>query len=799
MKFTLSWLKRHLDTTAGVDAIAERLTMLGLEVESLDDPAARLGGFITGQVMEAGPHPNADRLQLCKVSIGRETLQVVCGAPNARAGLKVVVALPGVVVPATGEALKKGNVRGVESQAMMCSWRELLLGEDHSGIIELPSNTPAGEPLTKVLSFDPVIDVAITPNRADCLGVRGIARDLAAAGLGKLKPLSVEPVKSSFTSPIGVSLDFPAEAPGACSLFAGRTIRGVRNGESPGWLKDWLTAVGLRPISALVDITNYFTIDLDRPLHVFDAAKLKGDVRARLARDGETLAALNGKSYDLDGSMTVIADDAGPQALGGVIGGEATSVSAGTTDVFLEAALFDPMRTAATGRRLAIESDARYRFERGIDPAFVVSGMELATRMIIELCGGEASQPVIVGKAPAESAPITFRPHRVEQLGGVSVPEEAMVAALEALGCKLSKVGTSYAVVPPSWRADVTGEHDLVEEVIRIHGYDHIPTVSMPRPSVVRPVLTAAQRQANWVRRGLAARGLVETVTWSFLPSSLAGLFGGGKAELTLANPISSDLDSMRPSVLANLVAAAGRNADRGFRDISLFELGPEFNGDQPGDQRLVAAGIRAGRAAARHWAEQARPVDAFDAKADAAGAVAAAGGPAEGLQVVAEAPAWYHPGRSGSLKLGPKTVIASFGEIHPRVLAALDIKGPVVGFEVFLEAVPLPKVRPTKAKSLLKVSPFHAIERDFAFVVDRSVSAEAVLRAAKGADKALISDVLLFDLYEGPHVGEDKKSLAIQVTLQPVEKTLTDAEIEAIAAKVVDAVGKATGGELRG
>jgi phenylalanyl-tRNA synthetase beta chain len=798
MKFTLSWLKRHLDTTVTVDAIAERLTMLGLEVESLEDPAAKLGGFITGHIMEAGKHPNADRLQLCKVSIGRETLQVVCGAPNARAGLKVVVAVPGVVIPVTGEALKKGNVRGVESQAMMCSWRELMLGEDHSGIIELPNDTPVGEPLVKVLAFDPVIDVAITPNRADCLGVRGIARDLAAAGLGKLKPLSVEPVKSGFASPIGVRLEFPADAANACTLFAGRTIRGVQNGESPAWLKEWLNAVGLRPISALVDITNYFTLDLARPLHVFDARKLKGDVRARLAEAGETLEALNGKTYVLDADMTVIADDAGAQSLAGVIGGAPTGVSAETTDVFLEAALFDPMRTAATGRRLAIESDARYRFERGIDPAFVVGGMELATRMIVEVCGGEASEPVIAGVVPPGAAPISFRPHRVAQLGGVEVAEEEMERSLEALGCKLTKIEQGYAVVPPSWRADLTAEHDLVEEVIRLHGYEHIPTVSMPRPSVIRPVLTPCQRQAGWVRRGLAARGLTETVTWSFLPSSLAKLFGGGSPALTLANPISSDLDSMRPSVLANLVAAAGRNADRGFKDIALFELGPEFNGDQPEDQRPVAAGIRAGRATDRHWAETARLVDVFDAKADAMAAIAAAGGPGDGLQVVAEAPSWYHPGRSGSLKLGPK-VIASFGEIHPQLLATLDIKGPVVGFEVFLDAVPMPKVRATKAKALLKVSPFQAIERDFAFVVDRSVRAEAVLRAAKGADKTLISDVLLFDLYEGPHVGEDKKSLAIQVTLQPLEKTPTDAEIEAIAAKVVSAVAKATGGVLRG
>lgn len=798
MKFTLSWLKRHLDTTAGIEEISRRLTMLGLEVESLEDPASRLGGFLTGHVLEAGKHPNADRLHLCKVSIGREVLQVVCGAPNARAGLKVVVATPGVVIPATGEALKKGNVRGVESQAMMCSWRELMLGEDHSGIIELPADTPVGEPLTKVMSFDPVIDVAITPNRADCLGVRGIARDLAAAGVGKLKPLPVEPVKGVEPSPVGVSLSLPPDGASACPLFVGRTIRGVRNGESPVWLKSWLTSVGLRPISALVDITNYFTLDLDRPLHVFDVAKLKGDLEVRFARPGESLAALNGKTYALDDGMTVIADSAGPLALGGVMGGEPSGVTPQTTDVFLEVALFDPMRTAATGRRLAIESDARYRFERGIDPAFVMDGMELATRMILELCGGEASQPIIAGDRPSDGRSISFRPHRVEQLGGVPVDESRMLSVLESLGCKVARTGDSYAVLPPSWRADLTGEHDLVEEIIRIVGYDSIPVVSMPRPGVVRPVLTAGQRQAGWVRRGLAAQGLVETVTWSFQPGAVAEMFGGGRADLRLANPIASDLDSLRPSVLPNLILAAGRNADRGLKDVALFEVGPQFHGDQPGEQRLVAGGVRAGRAVGRHWAQPVRPVDLFDAKADALAAIAAAGGPADGVQVVAEAPAWYHPGRSGSLRLGQK-VLAVFGELHPKVLARLDIKGPVVGFELYLDALPQPKVRATRAKPLLKVSPFQAIERDFAFIVDHDVSAEAVMRAAKGADKALISDVLLFDHYEGPHVGEGKKSLAIQVTLQPTERTPTDAEIEAVAAKVVAAVGKVTGGVLRG
>jgi phenylalanyl-tRNA synthetase beta chain len=797
MKFTLSWLKRHLDTSAGADRIAERLTMLGLEVESLEDPAARLGGFVTAQILEADEHPNADRLKLCRVSTGRSTFQVVCGAPNARAGLKVVLATPGVVIPSTGEALKKGTVRGIESQAMMCSARELGLGDDHQGIIELPSGTPVGASLTSVLDLDPVFDVAVTPNRADCLGVRGIARDLAAAGLGRMKPLPVMPVRSVPGPSPTVSLDLPPDAISACSLFAGRLIRGVRNGESPKWLKDWLTAVGLRPISALVDITNFFTIDLGRPLHVFDAAKLVGDVHARLARRGETLAALNGKTYVLDDSMTVIADDAAAVGLAGVIGGEPTGVTARTTDVFLEVAVFDPMRTAATGRKLAVESDARYRFERGVDAAFVVPAMELASRMIIELCGGEAAEPVIAGPLPGPAQAIAFRARRVAQWGGVDVPEGEMQAILEALGCRVAQAGDALSVEPPSWRADLVGEHDLVEEVVRVHGYDRIEVVSMARPVIIRPVLTAQQKRTGWLRRGLAGRGLVETVTWSFLPSSLAERFSGARPELRLANPISSDLDAMRPSLLPNLLLAAGRNADRGMKDVALFEVGPQFDGDRPEDQTLVAAGVRAGRAAPRHWAQPPRAVDLFDAKADALAAVAAAGGPADGLQATAEAPAWYHPGRSGSLKLGTKRV-AWFGEIHPRILAATDVKGPVVGFELFVDALPLPKAKPTKSKPLLKLSPFQPVERDFAFMVDATVEADALVRAAKGVDKAVITDVLVFDLYEGPNVGDGKKSLALQVTLRPLTKTFTDAEIDVYANKVVAAVSKATGGVLR-
>lgn len=800
MKFTLSWLKQHLSTTATLDAILERLTMLGLEVEGVEDVAARLQGFTVGQVLEAAPHPNADRLKLCKVDAGGgETLQVVCGAPNARAGLKVVLARPGTVIPATGDKLKKGAIRGVESQGMMCSWRELGLGEDHEGIAELDEGLPVGAKLTEAMEFDPVIDVSVTPNRADCLGVRGIARDLAASGLGTLKPIQLQPVPARLPSPKTVSLDFTAEAADACPLFAGRYVRGVDNTESPDWLKQRLAAIGLRPISALVDITNYFTYDLGRPLHVFDAEKLRGNVHARLARPGETLAALNGKEYVLDESMTVIADDERPHALGGVIGAEDSGCTAETTDVFLESALFDPLRTAATGRKLGIESDARYRFERGVDPAFVIPAMEMATRMIMELCGGEPSEPVIAGAEPAWHRAITLRPSRVADLGGMEMGIGEMERILLGLGCKVIGQDDRLIVNPPSWRGDIMAEHDLVEEIIRVHGYDNVPVVYLPREPMPKSALTPAQRRNNWARRTLADRGMVETVTWSFLPSAQAALFGGGRADLQLANPISSDLDAMRPSVLPNLVAAAGRNADRGMKDLALFEIGPQFmGGERPGQQTLVAAGIRAGRTGPRHWAEAPRPVDAFAAKADALAAISAAGGPAESLQVVAEAPAWYHPGRSGTLRLGPKAM-AHFGEIHPRVLARMDVKGPAVAFEVFLDAVPLPKARPTKARPLLKASPFLPVERDFAFVLDAGVAADAVVKAARGADKALIADVSVFDVYEGSNLPEGKKSLAISVTLQPTERTLTDADIEAVAAKVVAAVAKATGGALRG
>jgi len=771
--------------------------MLGLEVEGVEDPAKDLGGFIVAHVLEAEKHPDADRLRVCKVDTGSGIIQVVCGAPNARAGLKVILAQPGSYIPITGDTLKKGKVRGVESQGMMCSWRELKLGEDHEGIAELDASLPVGAKQEDVMSFDPMIEISITPNRADCLGVRGVARDLAASGLGMLKALKADPVPGGFKSPIGVKLEFTPETSSACPYFAGRLIKGVKNGESPVWLKDRLTAIGLRPISALVDITNYLTYDLARPLHVFDVAKVKGDIRARLAREGEVLLALNGKEYTLTSDMTVIADEAGAEAIAGVMGGEHSGCTEATSDVFLEVAYFDPIRTATTGRKLDILSDARFRFERGVDPAFILPAAEIATRMILELCGGEASEVIVAGAEPDWRTSIVLRPERVAELGGVEVPVSKQEDILRGLGCTVSEHADGLLVVPPSWRGDISAEHDLVEEVIRINGYDQLPTVPLPRPSMPKPLLTPGQRRASWVRRQLAARGLVETVTWSFLPSAQAKLFGGGAAEMHLANPISSDLDAMRPSVLPNLVNAAGRNADRGTKDLGLFEIGPQFDGPEPGQQRAVAAGIRAGRAVPRHWSEKTRPVDVFDAKADLLAAITATGGNPDSFQVVAEAPAWYHPGRSGTLKLGNKPV-GYFGELHPGTLAALDVKGPMVGFELFLEALPPQKAKATKAKPALKLSPFQPLERDFAFVLDAKVAADQVVRAAKNADKVLVTDVAVFDLYEGPNVGEGKKSIAITATLQPTEKTLTDEEIEAVGKKIVDAVVKATGGVLR-
>ena len=794
MKFTLSWLKEHLDTTATLAEISAKLTATGLEVEGIADPGASLKGFVVGHILEANQHPNADRLRLCSVDAGSEKLQVVCGAPNARAGLKVVLAQPGTVIPATGAALKKGLVRGVESQGMMCSFEELKLSGDQDGIIELPADTPVGADVATVLKFDPVIEINLTPNRVDALGVRGIARDLAAAGLGKLKPMDTSTVPGTFPSSRKVKNSADAKL---CPLFVGRTIRGVKNTESPAWLKDRLTAVGLRPVSAIVDVTQYLTIDLGRPLHAFDDAKLNGEIGARMAKDGEAVEALNAKTYTLDASMVVIADQTAALGIAGIMGGLPSSVTEATTTVYLESALFDPINIASTGRKLEINSDARYRFERGVDPDSCVSGAEIATRMILQLCGGEASELVSDGAAPDLTRTITFDPARVKSLGGIDLPASESKAILERLGFTVS----GNSVKTPSWRVDVEGWQDLVEEVLRIYGYDNIPAVPLPRTPMPKVNLTPAQRQITTTRRTLAGRGLAETTTWAFLPRAQAELFAGDLPIVALANPISSDLDVLRPSLIPNLAAAAGRNAARGLQDSALFEVGPRFEAAKPGAQVNVACALRSGHTSVRHWAGTRRAVDAYDAKADAMAALEAAGAGVAGLQTASGAaggaPAWYHPGRAGVLKLGNQ-ILAAFGELHPRVLAALDVKGPMVACEVFLERIPQPKKKIGSARPLLKPSPFQPVERDFAFVVGKDVTAETILRAVRAADRDLISDVGLFDVYTGPGVGDGQKSLALAVTLQPKDATLTDAQIEAVAAKIVAAVDKACGGKLR-
>ena len=802
MKLTLGWLKRHLDTEASLEEIAGRLTAIGLEVEAVVDRAAPLAPFVSARVVEARPHPNADRLKLCIVDNGRERVQVVCGAPNAQTGMIGAFAAAGTTIPGTGLHLKKARIRGEESNGMLCSEREAGLSDEHEGIIELPADTPIGVPLAEVLGRDdPVIDLGITPNRQDCLGVHGIARDLAAAGMGTLKPLAVEPLAGAFASPIDVVLDSGGVEPAPCPLFVGRYIRGVTNGPSPQWLQDRLAAIGLRPISALVDVTNFYTFDVGRPLHVFDADKIAGDIHVRLSASGEKLLALDGREYTTDDSVTVIADDAGVLGFGGVIGGEPSGCTGATTNVFVEAALFDPIRTAATGRKLQIESDARYRFERGVDPDFVTAGMELATRTVLELCGGEASDLVVAGAVPDWRREVALKPGRVRSLAGIEVPGEEIERILAALGfAAAGRANGELRVAVPSWRADIDGEADLVEEVVRIKGYDAIPPLPVPRAgAVARPVLSPAQRRRATVRRTLAARGLIEAVTFSFAARDAVELFGGVEERLVLANPISSGLDAMRPSLLPNLALAAGRNHDRGAPGVALFELGPVYRDDTAAGQSQVAGAVRTGAALARGWREALRDVDAFDAKADAAAALDACGLAPERAGIVAEAPDWYHPGRAGAFRLGPGKTLAHFGELHPRVLQRLDIAVPAVAFELFLDEVPPSRAGGRHGRPRLDLVDLPAVERDFAFLVDDEVAAADLVAAARGADRALVAEVSVFDVYSGAGIAAGKKSIALSVRLQPTEKTLTEGEIDAAGAAIVQAVAAATGGSLRG
>ena len=810
MKFTLSWLKTHLDTEATLDEITYALTDLGLEVEGVENPADSLGDFRLCRVIEAVQHPNADRLRLCRVETypdgpdGKtEEVQVVCGAPNARTGLVGVFAPVGSYVPGIDMTLKAGVIRDVESHGMLCSERELMVSDEHDGIIDLPEDAPLGELFINYTDRnDPVIDIAITPNRPDALGVRGVARDLAARGLGSLKPAPVETVKGSFDSPINVSIDADVQEKG-CPVFYGRTIKGVKNGPSPQWLQDQIRAIGLRPISALVDITNFMTYDQNRPLHVFDVAKVNGDLRVHFAKGGESLTALDDKDYTLDAGMMAISDDNGVESIAGIMGGVASGCTEETVDVFLESAYWDPITIAMTGRKLKINSDARYRFERGVDPAFTSEGLEVATQMILDLCGGEASNVVVAGKTPDTSRSYTLDPARVVSLVGMEIAREEQVRILTALGFSATGTGVLEVWVP-SWRPDVHGEADLIEEIARVASLTKLVGVPMPRPSagVARPVLTPMQTRESMVRRTIATLGYNECVTYSFIDKASAELFGGGSDGVMLGNPISSEMSHMRPTLLPSLLQAAAKNQARGFNDVSLFEVGQGFEGGEPEDQKILACGVRIGSTAPRNAYGTNRAVDLYDAKADAEAALAALGAPVDRLMVMRNAPEWFHPGRSAVLSLGPKNPLAVFGELHPKVLEAMGVKGPVVAFTVFLENAPFPKAK-TKTRPALDVSDFQTVERDFAFVVDSDVEVETLLKAANGADKKLIDTVTLFDVFSGDkaeaQMGAGKKSVAIAVRIQPTAGTLTDKEIEAISERVIAKVTQATGGILRG
>jgi len=801
MKFTLPWLKEHLETTASLDEIVDKLTMIGLEVEAVEDKAKEYAPFKVVQILEAVQHPNADRLRVCKVDNGSGApLQIVCGAPNARAGLKTVLGLPGTYISAKDITLSVGKIRGVESQGMMISGAEIGFNDDHSGIIEMPADAPIGAPFAEVLGIsDPVIEINLTPNRPDCTGVNGIARDLGAAMIGTYKQNAPKPIKGTYPCPVKVTI----EAPELCPAFALRLVRGVKNGPSPEWLQKRLVAIGLRPINALVDITNYITFDRGRPLHVFDAKKVTGNITVRRAQNGEKLLALDGKTYTLDQGMCVIADERAVESLAGIMGGEESGCDETTTDVLIESALWSELNIAQTGRKLGINTDARYRFERGVDPAFTLPGLDLATQMVLDLCGGEPSEVVVAGDPAPKDRLIDFPLADIPRLSGLKVPFAEVRRILERLGFFVAGQGDQVKVAVPSWRPDVHGRADLVEEVVRIVGVDEVPSTPFPRGADARkPVLTTIQGRTRKAKRALATRGLTEAVTWSFVSKREAELFGGGAPELALANPIAAELSDMRPSLLPGLITAAQQNADRGFNDVALFEVGQIFKGEKPEDQFIAATGLRRALAKpegiGRHWSMAAKPVDAFDAKADAFAVLAAAGAPMQALQIVPGAPAWFHPGRSGTIQMGPKNVIGYFGELHPRTLAALKVEGPLVAFEVILEAIPEPKAKATRAKPLLELSPFQPVERDFAFLVDTNVKAADIVRSAQNADKKLITNVSVFDVYEGKGIEPGKKSVAIAVTLQPREKTMTDAEIDALGQKIVAEVTKRTGGVLR-
>ena len=796
MKFSLSWLKALLDTQASATEIAEKLTSLGLEIESVTDASAALKQFRVARVLTAEKHPQADKLQVLSVDLGNgQPLQVVCGAPNARAGLVGVLGLPGAVVPANGMELRKSAIRGVESNGMMCSTRELGLGEEHDGIIELPENVALGQSFADYIGSDPVLDVAITPNRPDCMGVHGIARDLAAAGIGTLRSIDVAPVAGEGACPVDIRIE---DAQG-CPAFYGRVIKGVTNGPSPQWLQDRLQAAGQRPISALVDITNYVMLGYGRPAHAYDLAKLTGAITARKAREGETVVALNGKEYALAPFMTVIADDAGVHDIGGIMGGEHSGCSDATTDVLLEVAYFDPAHIARTGQALALASDARGRFERGVDPAFLDTGMDLLTQLILEICGGTASEVVRVGTPPVAQRSLAYDPALAGQLGGIAVAQSEQKRILAALGFG---VEDDWRVTVPTWRPDIAGPADLVEEVIRVHGLDAVPSTPLPRADgVARPTATPVQLLERRLRRAAAARGLHEAVTWSFLPPAQADHFADGQFVWTLANPISEDLKAMRPSLLPGLLAAVRRNLDRGATSVRLFEIGRRYlrADDGSSDERLSLAVVLAGERTPRGWASgKAQSFDAFDAKAEALALLGEAGAPVENLQVMGEAGAQFHPGQSATLRLGPKQVLARLGMVHPATAKAFGLDGPVAVVELFLDRVPAKKAASGFARPHFAPPALQAVTRDFAFLVDAKVPAGDLLRSVKGADKASIVAARVFDDFRGAGVPEGHKSLAIEVTLQPGDKSFDEAALKAISDKIIAAAAK-QGASLRG
>ncbi|WP_300375590.1 phenylalanine--tRNA ligase subunit beta [Henriciella sp.] len=798
MKFTLSWLQDYLATKASLEDIMAVMLKAGLEVEAVEDPAAKLADFTIAHVKAAEQHPDADRLRVCTVDTVDGEKQIVCGAPNARAGMTAIYAPLGAYIPGLDFALDKKprKLRGVESQGMLCSTKELEAGEDHDGIADLEGDWAVGTPAAEALGLtDPVIDFEVTPNRPDWLGVYGIARDLAAAGGGRFLENPLRKVEGSYDCPVEIRL----EAPEACPVFAGALVRGVKNGPSPDWLQQRLTAIGITPKSLLVDITNYISQDRARPLHAYDAARLKGAITARLGRPGEKLDAIDGKTYDLGEEMCVIADDSGVIGLGGVMGGQSTAVTDETTDVFIESAWFDPLRTARTGRATGIISDARYRFERGVDPESCVDGLNFALALIKEYGGGEISSARIAGAPPVRGTRVAFDRRDVARLTGLEVKPAELKKMLKELGFGIEDAGEAWYLAVPSWRFDIEQSADIVEEVARLVGYDALPTQSLPAPEGGRKVVvTGAQARQRAARRVMASRGFLEAVTWSFMPKTQAEMFGGGSDALTVANPVASELNQMRPSILPNLAIAAQRGFDRGEREMRVFEAGPVYLGDGPKDQRNVVAAI-VRPVAERHWSGASAPYDAMAAKADLFALLTELDQPPARFQIEAPRQPHWHPGQSACLKLGPKVTIAHFGALHPRVLKQLDVDGPVYGFELNLSALPQMKARATKTRPVLQRSDLTPIRRDFAFIVDEGVAAAEIIRLASGAEKKLITGVQVFDVYQGTGIEPGRKSIAIEVTIQPEGETLKDKDIDAIADRVVKSVTSGTGGELRG